>query len=238
MEYPISSPEIRQCFEEGDQLLKGSRSLVCIGDMLTLSAVSLVLRESTVRAYTTQEEAIRAIRDERIDFLFATEDLEQGNGIALIQQVKQISPDTNCLLFLRRETQAVVRDAIDAGADGVMFVSSICRVSDGDVMRALRAVSSGATYFPENIRRAAAYGEAEPLALPGGLSDREREVLVLLSEGATNKEIATQLIVSAETVKSHVSTIISKLGVRDRTAAAVLAIKAGLDRQKGPKSPM
>lgn len=230
MEYPISSTEIQQCFEEGDQLLKCSRSLVCIGDMLTLSAVALVLRESTVGAFTTQDEALRAVRDDRIDFLFATEDLEQGNGIALIQQVKQISPDTNCLLFLRRETMAVVRDAIDAGADGVMFVSSISRVSDGDVMRALRAVSSGATYFPENIRSTAAYGDSEPSALPGGLSEREREVLVLLSEGATNKEIATQLIVSAETVKSHVSTIIGKLGVRDRTAAAVLAIKAGFAR--------
>ena len=81
--------------------------------------------------------------------------------------------------------------------------------------------------------RSAGYSDSQqwkPQPLPADLSEREQEVLILLSEGATNKEIAERLIVSTETVKSHVSAIIGKLGVRDRTAAAVLAIKAGLVR--------
>jgi len=232
MDYPIRSAEVQQCFAEGDALLAGSRCLVCLGDPLTLAAVALSLKDWVYWAVTTEEEGLRIILEESVDFLITSEDLEQGFGMNLIHQAKRNSPDINCLLFLRRETQAVVRDALDVGADGVIFVSSLCRLGDGDFMRALRAVSNGSTYFPKSIRATAGYSECEQWRtqpLPAELTERERQVLFLLSAGATNKEIAERLIVSAETVKSHVSAIIGKLGVRDRTAAAVLAIKAGLD---------
>jgi len=233
MEYPIRSTEVQQCFAEGDALLSGSRCLVCIGDLLTLAAVALTLKDWVHWAVTTEDEALRIMREESVDFLITSEDLEQGVGINLIHQAKRMRPDTNCMLFLRRETQAVVRDALDVGADGVMFVSSLSSVGDGDFMRALRAVSDGSTYFPQSVRITAGYSDSQqwkPQPLPADLSEREQEVLILLSEGATNKEIAERLIVSTETVKSHVSATIGKLGVRDRTAAAVLAIKAGLAR--------
>ena len=72
--------------------------------------------------------------------------------------------------------------------------------------------------------------EGEPILLRNHepLSEREQEVLQALSEGYCNREIAQRLFISQETVKTHISTVIGKLGVRDRTQAAVIALRLGL----------
>ena len=139
-------------------------------------------------------------------------------------------PQCICLLFLRRETQDVVREALDAGAQGVIFVSSLGS-GDGDFMKALMRTLEGGTYFPTPVREAAAFSPSDEscgLEVLEQLSGREQEVLQALSEGYCNREIAQRLFISQETVKTHVSTVISKLGVRDRTQAAVMALRLGL----------
>jgi DNA-binding NarL/FixJ family response regulator len=78
------------------------------------------------------------------------------------------------------------------------------------------------------LRRLADQIPSQEVPLLGGLSPREREVLQLLARGQTNREIAQQLIVSVSTVKIHVEHILAKLGVSDRTQAAVRAIELGL----------
>ena len=98
-------------------------------------------------------------------------------------------------------------------------------------MQALATTMDGGIYLPAEIRKAAAFTEADGCSaqhLLEQLSTREVEVLNALSCGFSNREIAAQLFISQETVKSHVSTIISKLGVRDRTHAAVTAMRLGV----------
>ncbi len=98
-------------------------------------------------------------------------------------------------------------------------------------MKAIARTLEGGTYFPGPVRDAAAFhpdDEAEGLEALDQLSGREQEVLQALSEGYCNREIAQRLFISQETVKTHVSTVISKLGVRDRTQAAVMALRMGL----------
>lgn len=223
-----TSPELDDGLSEARQLLAGIRLVAGMGNRLTLYSFALIkgIRQSLIGAYTTQDEVLASIKTHRPDLLIATENLEQGHGVTLLAETKAINPDTLCLIFVERETMEVVNDCMNAGADGVMFISTLGLPGKGDFLQALRSVVSGHLYYPQEVREVMAHEPA--LSLPSDLTGRELEVLTHLSTGKTNKEIAEDLFLSAETVKKHVSTIIAKLEVRDRTAAAVLAIKAGL----------
>ena len=128
-------------------------------------------------------------------------------------------------MFLHRESQEVVREAIEANVDGIIFVHSIGQSADGDFLKSIRAIANGSSYYPKEVRTMAGYVKSVALA---GLSDRESEVLEALCQGMSNKEMVEVLFVSPETIKSHVSTVIGKLGVKDRTQAVISAIRAGM----------
>jgi DNA-binding NarL/FixJ family response regulator len=97
------------------------------------------------------------------------------------------------------------------------------------IVEAVRVVARGdSLLFPAAVRRlAAAYGPSEA-RLPGlRLTEREGEVLRLMADGRSNAEIAADLVLGLETVKTHVGNVLTKLGVRDRTQAVVLAYRSG-----------
>lgn len=227
MEFPLRSAQMQAALEAGKPLLTGKRTIACMGDLLTLASFSLVpmISESLIGAYTTQSEAAEACQHNSPDLLFVTEHLEQGYGLSLARHVKEFSPKTRTLVFLHRESQAVVREALEAFVEGVMFVSSLGKGIDGDFIRSLAAIADGANYYPKEVKAVAGYEAVEVLP---DLTDREMEVLKVLSSGMSNKEISESLFISAETVKSHVSTIIGKMGVKDRTQAVIKAIRAGI----------
>ena len=227
MEYFAQSDRVRDAFEEVKGLLAGKTSIACMGDMLTLAAFSHAMpsKNALLGAYTTEREALMACQDKYPDLLYITEQLEQGYGINLALKVKNISPATRVLLFLHRESQEVVREAIEANVDGIIFVHSIGQSVDGDFLKSIRAIANGSSYYPKEVRTMAGYAKSIALA---GLSDREAEVLEALCQGMSNKEMAEVLFVSPETIKSHVSTVIGKLGVKDRTQAVIFAIRSGM----------
>ena len=212
-------------------MLAGSSIVACMGDRLTLAgfAMAVPIWSHLLAAVTTAGEALDRVREHKPDLLIATEDLEQGYGIALVEAVERIHPPTRTLIFLKRENPLVVNEALEAGADGVMFISSIGQTR-GDFLKALECTRDGGVYYPESVRQMARENspeDAEAQQLLKDLSERELDVLKALTTGLSNREIAESLFVSSETVKSHVSAIIGKLGVRDRTQAAVLAIRHG-----------
>ena len=227
MEFPLRSAQVQTAFEAGKPLLAGKTAIACMGDLLTLASFSLVpvISDCLIGAYTTQSEAVQACEQQSPDLLFVTENLDQGYGLSLARHVKEFSPKTRTIVFLHRETQAVVREALDAFVEGVIFVSSLGRGIEGDFIRSLAAIADGGNYYPKEVKAAAGYEAVEILP---NLTDREIEVLQVLSCGMSNREISEALFISAETVKSHVSTIIGKMGVKDRTQAVIKAIRAGL----------
>ena len=232
MEFKPQDSSLQAARAAVHQALAGRQKLLCFGDRLALISIAYLdaIADGLKAACTTADEALALLRQNAVDVVLVTEDLEQGYGIDLVRQVRQLQPDCLCMLFLRRETQVVVREALDAGAHAVMFVSSL-GTGRGDFMQALTSMADGGIYVPEDIRRAAAFTHADGQRdshLLDHLSTRELEVLNALSCGFSNREIAGQLFISQETVKSHVSTIISKLGVRDRTQAAVTAMRLGV----------
>ncbi|MFF4585885.1 response regulator [Streptomyces sp. NPDC001388] len=129
------------------------------------------------------------------------------------------------------ENDEYVYEALRAGADGFLLK----RARPAEIVHAVRLVAEGESLlFPASVRRLAAeYGE------PGGnraardtlerarLTEREAEVLRLMARGLANAEIAARLVVGTETVKSHVSAVLAKLGARDRTQAVITAYESG-----------
>ena len=213
-----------------DALLEGSTIVACMGDRLTLASfgMAMTIWPRLLAAVTTADEALHCVRQHKPDLLFVTEDLEQGYGISLVREVEEIHAPTRTLIFLRRENPLVVNEALEAGADGVMFISSIGS-HRGDFFKALQRTRDGSVYYPDAIRamaRETSPQNRDAQLLLEDLSERELEVL---TAGQTNREISDELFVSAETVKSHVSAVIGKLGVRDRTQAAIFAIRHGGD---------
>lgn len=227
VEFNPKSETIQAAFTETKSLLAGKTTVIAMGDLLTLSAFSLVppITNTLVGAFSTEREALAACKEKQPDVLYITEHLEQGYGINLATKVKQVSSKTRVLLILHRENQEVVRDALDASIEGVAFVSSFGKGVEGDFVKSLTAIANGATYFPKEVREMAGFEKSQILS---DLSERETEVLEALCQGMSNKEIAEVMFVSPETVKSHVSTIISKFGVKDRTQVVIASIRAGM----------
>ena len=211
------------------KLLADKKVLICSKNKLTLTALILAtpMFQSWVGGATTEDEALEIQQECKPDLLITSEDLEKGYGIRLVETIKKRSPELKALIFLQRETPEVVQEAMEAGADGVMFISSI-GTGNGDFIQALTTTSSGGIYYPKAVREAVTKKSRPAPVLTDPLSDRELEVIRCIIQGMKNLEIAEALFISAETVKSHVSTAIQKLGVRDRTQAAVFALTYGL----------
>ena len=227
VEFNPKSETIQGVLQESRSLWAGTTSVVAMGDLLTLGAFSMVppITNTLVEAFSTEREALAACKEKQPDLLYVTESLEQGYGIHLANKVKQVSPKTRVLLFLHRENQEVVREALDAHIDGIAFVSSIGKGIKGDFFQSLSAIANGSSYYPKDVREMAGFQKSQIL---NDLSAREIEVLEALCRGMNNKDIAASMVVSPETVKTHVSTIISKLGVKDRTQAVITSIRAGM----------
>ncbi|MFF1647573.1 response regulator [Streptomyces sp. NPDC058240] len=130
-----------------------------------------------------------------------------------------------------------VYEALRAGASGFLLKDA----SAGELAHAVRVVAEGEALLAPNITkrliaefaRVSAGPRAQLKSRTGELTERETEVLALIAQGLSNTEIAERLVVAEQTVKSHVGRILSKLGLRDRTQAAVHAYETGLVRPAG-----
>ena len=220
---------LKKAADQCQELLKNQKVLICSKNRLTLTALCLCtpILKSLIGGATTEEEGLELQTKFKPDILITSEDLERGYGIRLVEKAKICSPSITALIFLERETTEVVHEAMDAGANGVMFISSI-GTGHGDFINALTTTNHGGVYYPKSVREAATAKVRQIPDLVDPLSEREYEVLRCIIQGMKNSEIAEALFLSSETIKSHVSTTIQKLGVRDRTQAAVYALTHGL----------
>ena len=230
MELRLDSRANQEAMAQASELLKERRIVVVFGDRLALVAFVLVeaIASSLVGAATTEDEGFELVLRTQPDLLICSSDLESGYGINLLRRVKAELPTCQLLIVLVRETQAVVQEAMEAFADGVVFKSSL-GTGRGDLIMALRTLADGGVYFPEQIRRIAASTPQPDLPpLVEELTPRELEVTAGVARGLKNNAIAALLGLSVETVKSHVGNAMDKLGARDRTQMAVTALLYGL----------
>lgn len=151
-----------------------------------------------------------------------------GGGIEATRAIRAASPSTQVILLTSFEDAPQIIAAVQAGA-----LSCLLKDIGADALaEAVRKAARGeATLHPRlagYLVAAVRLGGSVGTASVGALSEREREVLVLMADGLSNQLIATRLAIAEKTVKTHVSNILGKLGVADRTQAAVFAWKSGL----------
>ena len=167
---------------------------------------------------TRPDIVLMDVRMPRVDGISATRQLSQfdGGGPAVI-------------VVTTFENDDYVYDALQAGARGFLLK----RATADDIVNAIRTVHSGdSLLFPAAIRRLATRRAAQrshQLAA-AKLTERETQVLRLVAQGRSNSEIAAELFLGTETVKTHVSSVLAKLGARDRVQAVITAYESGFIR--------
>jgi DNA-binding NarL/FixJ family response regulator len=193
------------------------------------------------------QEAIKRCRELRPDLVLMDVSMPKVDGLEATRYIKAHSPETSVLILTAHADHSLLMDAVKAGAAGYVLkgdhpdlvldaVRAVLRgetpLDQGLAMKLLRSIGDEAT-AQENVRPQAQPNiPVEPSTsastMVSPLTPRETEVLAHIASGKTNRQIAQQLHLSLSTVKRHLERILSKLGVSDRTQAAVKAVELGL----------
>ena len=177
-------------------------------------------------------EGLQIARREKPDVVLMDVEMDGMGGIEATKQIVQSLPDTRVVMLTGNDDQGTLLEAIESGAVGYLtkdralvddVVETVRRAHQGEIMLppALigRLVASLAARRREQIERR---------ALAEALTPREREILLLIAEGADNKTIADRLVVSPHTVRTHVQNVLAKLGAHSKLEALTIAAKRGL----------
>jgi DNA-binding NarL/FixJ family response regulator len=195
---------------------------------------SLLALEPSIRvtgAAADGEEALAEIPRARPDVVLLDMRLPRLSGLDVLRRLSERGALPPTIILTTFGDDAAVLEGIRAGARGYLLKD----VSLRELVDAIRVVASGGTavrpVVSERVVRGLSEVEAEPaferLQPPDPLTEREVEVLRLMTGGYSNREIAGALRVAEGTVKNHVSSILSKMGVRDRTRAVLEAVRSG-----------
>jgi DNA-binding NarL/FixJ family response regulator len=182
-------------------------------------------------------EAVAAMLSTPVDVLLLDIRMPGKDGIAVLRTLSGGGALPPTLILTTFDDSDVVLDGIRAGARGFLLKD----VSYQQLVAAIRAVASGATVFQpavtERLLRARRTVRIDTDASREQLTGREAEVVRLMAGGYSNREIAAALGTAEGTVKNHVSSILGKFGVRDRTRAVLKALETGLLRAPDPAPP-
>ncbi|WP_435210440.1 response regulator [Streptomyces sp. bgisy034] len=154
--------------------------------------------------------------------------LPDGDGVTVCRELRSSLPELACLMLTSFDDEEALLDSIMAGASGYVLK----QIQGSDLVSAVRTVAAGQSLLDPSATtrlmarlRAGEQPEPEPDGLPG-LTDRERDILALIGEGLTNRQIGRRLYLAEKTVKNHISRLLAKLGVERRIQAAVIATQA------------
>lgn len=173
--------------------------------------------------------AVAQVRQLRPDVVLMDLVMPRLDGIAATRQVKEVSAETKVIALTSFTEDDKVIPAIQAGASSYLLKD----VSPDDLVEAIRAVHHGEARLHPNIARVlieqVAHASAPRRDSPAEeLTEREREVVAWVAKGHSNQAIAQELVISEKTVKTHISNILGKLDLEDRTQLAIYALKHGL----------
>ena len=175
---------------------------------------------------STGREAIEQFRRHQPDVTLMDLQMPGMNGIEAIIAIRSEFPNARIIVVTTYSGDVQVTRALKAGARAYILKGNLA----GELLETIRAVHAGQRRIPTEVAAEVAEHAGEE-----GLSEREIEVLRLIACGNANKEIGAQLSITEETVKSRVSSILSKLGANDRTHAVTIALKRGIIALEDPR---
>jgi DNA-binding NarL/FixJ family response regulator len=177
-----------------------------------------------VGAADSAVEALRVVHRLRPDVMLLDLEMPELDGVDAIPQLLAAAPGLGVLVFTAYDTDERVLGAVRAGARGYLLKGA----SAEEIARGIRTVHAGGSYLEPRVASMLMAEVSSPRRAPGGLSEREREVLRLVADGLPTKQIARNLSISERTVKFHVNSIFHKLGADNRAQAVALAAQRGL----------
>lgn len=178
------------------------------------------------------KQALELARELEPDLVLMDVGMSPCNGLEATRAIKAELPDVKVLIVTVSEDEQDLFEAIKSGAEGYLLKG----MSEEELGWTLERISAGepalspslAAKILDEFGRMAREGTGKPAGPENELTDREREVLRLVADAATNREIASRLYISENTVNFHVKNILGKLHLKNRTHAAAFAIRAGL----------
>ncbi|MBO0691635.1 MAG: response regulator transcription factor [Acidimicrobiaceae bacterium] len=179
----------------------------------------------------TAEEALAAIPVSRPDVAVLDVRLPDGNGVDVCREIRSTHPEVGCLILTSFADNEVIAHAVLAGAAGYVLKE----IQRNELVTAVRSVASGHSLIPpDTVERVLAELRRLDAEREGveRLTTREREILELIAEGKTNRQIAEELFLAERTVKNYVSNLLAKLGMARRSEAASYATRLA-DRRSG-----
>ena len=172
------------------------------------------------------EEAIEAFRSHRPDVTLMDLQMPTVDGLEAIDRIREEFPNARIIVLTTYTGDIQVLRALRAGARGYILKGHVHK----ELLETIRAVHAGQKRIPPDIA-----AELSEHATDDELTQREIDVLRLIGSGNANKQIADQLSIGEETVKSHVTNILSKLGANDRSHAVTIGLKRGIIELNLPK---
>lgn len=161
----------------------------------------------------------------RPDLMLVDIGMKEMNGIQLTHELSQRYQTIRVLILSMHDSTACIASAVRAGARGYVLKDADSR----EIIAAIDAVAAGGNYYSQHVTRALITPPSSD-----SLTDREREVLILIAQGLCNKSIASQLHISARTVETHRFSLRRKLGIESAAGLAKYAIEQGLTVASGP----
>ena len=189
-------------------------------------------RIEVVAEATDGREAVELVLSHRPDVTLLDIRMPRMDGLAAMAEIRKVAPEAKVIVLTTFGEDEYVSQALGDGASGFLLKAGDPR----ELIAGVRAVAEGGAYLSPQVARQVidrlgsgrAAKEAAAVERLSDLTEREREVLALVGAGLSNADIARRLFLVEGTVKSYVSSILSRLGVRNRVQAAILAYEAGL----------
>jgi NarL family two-component system response regulator LiaR len=215
--------------------MKMTRILICDDQDVVREGMQAILRTvSGIEVVGTARdgaEALELIHTLKPEVVLMDLKMPGMNGIQATREIRARYPDVRVLVLTTYDADEWVFDAIRSGASGYLLKDT----PREQLIEAIKGTAAGKTHIDPNVagklfNQVAQSPSAAESSVADGLSEREREVLGLLAHGLSNADIAARLYLSEGTVRNYISAIFTKLGVTDRTQAAVLALRHGLGR--------
>ena len=207
--------------------------IICDDQAIVRDGLAMLLKlDPDIEVVGTAEDgavAVEMVADKRPDLILMDLKMPIMNGVEATRQIRTKCPEVKVLVLTTYADDEWVFDAIQSGASGYLLKDT----PREELIKAVRGTVTGKTYVDPSIagkvlEQVSSHQTQPATLITSKLTERETEVLRLIAKGLSNTDIADRLFLSDGTVRNHVSAILAKLGVSDRTQAAVIAIQHGL----------
>jgi DNA-binding NarL/FixJ family response regulator len=207
--------------------------IICDDQAIVRDGLEMLLKlEPDIEVVGIAEEgatAVEMVEKKAPDLVLMDLKMPIMNGVEATRQIRTKHPEVKVLILTTYDDDEWVLDAIRAGASGYLLKDT----TRDEVVKAVRGTVAGKTYVDPSVagkvlHQASSHQSQTATSITSKLTGKEIEILRLLAKGLNNSDIAGSLCLSEGTVRNHISALMAKLGVSDRTQAAIIAIQHGL----------